>query len=233
MWIIIKEKIDKKFTEGEKNVAELIPIALRTIFFYALIILIFRMMGKREIGELSILDLVVYIMIAELAVAAIDDPNNKLFHVIIPMLLLMTIQIVFAYISLKSKHFRDVVEGKPILIINKGKIDEKEMKRQRYNFDDLLLQLREQNVRNIADVEFAILETSGKLTVFEKEKNQSSYTIPLIIDGEIQTKNLERIEKNSLWLRQELRKRGYRDVKKISFCSFQNGDFFIDIQDFR
>jgi uncharacterized membrane protein YcaP (DUF421 family) len=214
-------------------VAELIPIALRTLFFYALIILIFRMMGKREIGELSILDLVVYIMIAELAVAAIDDPNNQLFHVVMPMLLLMIIQIVFAFISLKSKHFRDVVEGKPTLIINKGKIDEKEMKKQRYNFDDLLLQLREQNVRNIADVEFAILETSGKLTVFEKEKNQSSYTIPLIIDGEIQTKNLERIEKNPLWLRQELRKRGYRDVKKISFCSFQNGDFFIDVQDFR
>ncbi|MDF1506846.1 DUF421 domain-containing protein [Robertmurraya sp. DFI.2.37] len=213
--------------------AELIPIALRTLFFYALIILIFRMMGKREIGELSILDLVVYIMIAELAVAAIDDPNNQLFHVVMPMLLLMIIQIVFAFISLKSKHFRDVVEGKPTLIINKGKIDEKEMKKQRYNFDDLLLQLREQNVRNIADVEFAILETSGKLTVFEKEKNQSSYTIPLIIDGEIQTKNLERIEKNPLWLRQELRKRGYRDVKKISFCSFQNGDFFIDVQDFR
>lgn len=191
------------------------------------------MMGKREIGELSILDLVVYIMIAELAVAAIDDPNNQLFHVVMPMLLLMIIQIVFAFISLKSKHFRDVVEGKPTLIINKGKIDEKEMKKQRYNFDDLLLQLREQNVRNIADVEFAILETSGKLTVFEKEKNQSSYTIPLIIDGEIQTKNLERIEKNPLWLRQELRKRGYRDVKKISFCSFQNGDFFIDVQDFR
>ncbi|MGG0716350.1 DUF421 domain-containing protein [Robertmurraya massiliosenegalensis] len=210
--------------------ADLFQIALRTLFFYALIILIFRMMGKREIGELSILDLVVYIMIAELAVAAIDSPKDNLLFVVTPMILLMTIQIVFAYISLKSKSFRDVVEGKPTLIINKGKIDEKEMKKQRYNFDDLLLQLREQNVRNIADVEFAILETSGKLTVFEKEQNEGSYTIPLIIDGEIQEKNLERIDKNMLWIRQELRKRGYRDIKKISFCSYQNGEFFIDLK---
>ncbi|WP_019154652.1 DUF421 domain-containing protein [Robertmurraya massiliosenegalensis] len=210
--------------------AELFQIALRTLFFYALIILIFRMMGKREIGELSILDLVVYIMIAELAVAAIDESQANLLHVVIPMLLLMTVQIVFAYISLKSKSFRDVVEGKPTLIINKGKIDEKEMKKQRYNFDDLLLQLREQNVRNIADVEFAILETSGKLTVFEKEQNEGSYTIPLIIDGEIQEDNLDRIDKTMLWLRQELKKRGYRDVKNISFCSYQNGEFFIDLK---
>ncbi len=188
------------------------------------------MMGKREIGELSILDLVVYIMIAELAVAAIDESQANLLHVVIPMLLLMTVQIVFAYISLKSKSFRDVVEGKPTLIINKGKIDEKEMKKQRYNFDDLLLQLREQNVRNIADVEFAILETSGKLTVFEKEQNEGSYTIPLIIDGEIQEDNLDRIDKTMLWLRQELKKRGYRDVKNISFCSYQNGEFFIDLK---
>lgn len=212
---------------------EVFTIILRTLFFYALIILIFRAMGKREIGELSILDLVVYIMIAELAVVAIEDMNKNLFNAFLPMVVLMTVQIVLALISLKSKSFRDVVEGKPIVIINKGKIDEREMRKQRYNFDDLLLQLREQNVRNIADVEFAILETSGKLTVFEKDKQNGGITIPLIIDGAIQDKNLERIEKTQLWLRQELRKRGYKDTKNISFCSFQNGEFFIDMNDTR
>lgn len=210
---------------------ETLIVVLRTIFFYVLIILIFRIMGKREIGELSILDLVVYILIAEIAALGIETPPGNLLHSVIPMLLLMTIQITMALLSLKSKKFRDIVEGKPAILINKGKIDEKEMKKQRYNFDDLLLQLREQNIRNIADVEFAILETSGKLSVFEKDKKEGSITIPLIIDGVIQEKNVDRIGKNNLWLRQQLRNRGYKEIKDISFCSFQNGKLFIDLKD--
>lgn len=210
---------------------EILIIILRTLFLYALIIVIFRAMGKREIGELSILDLVVYIMIAEMAVISIESPKESLFRSVLPMLVLMVIQITFALISLKSKKFRDVVEGKPIVIINDGKIDEEEMRKQRYNFDDLLMQLRQQNVRNIADVEFAILETSGKLTVFQKDKKTGGITIPLVVDGEIQEKNLERIEKTQLWFRQELRKLGYKDVKNISFCSYQDGKFFIDLKD--
>lgn len=210
--------------------SEILQVVLRTLFLYALIIVIFRLMGKREIGELSILDLVVYILIAEMAAMAIELPLGNLLKTVIPMILLMIIQILMAFFSLKSKKFRDIVEGKPVIIINKGKIDETEMKKQRYNFDDLLLQLREKNIRNIADVEFAILETSGKLSVFEKDKNEGGITIPLIIDGEVQEKNLERIEKNNLWLRQQLRERGYKEVKDISFCSFQNGKFFIDLK---
>lgn len=210
---------------------EYLVIIFRTLFLYALIIVIFRAMGKREIGELSILDLVVYIMIAEMAVISIESPKDSLFSSVLPMLVLMVIQITFALFSLRSKRFRDVVEGKPIVIINDGKIDEEEMRKQRYNFDDLLMQLRQQNVRNIADVEFAILETSGKLTVFQKDKKVGGITIPLIIDGEIQEKNLERIEKTQLWFRQELRKLGYKDVKNISFCSYQDGKFFIDLKD--
>jgi len=206
-------------------------ILARTLFLYALIILIFRAMGKREIGELSILDLVVYIMIAEMAVTAIEQPQKILIHSVIPMLFLMTIQISLAMVSLKSKKFRDIVEGKPVVIINDGKIDEDQMKKQRYNFDDLLLQLREKNIRNIADVEFAILETSGKLSVFEKDEKTSGITIPLIIDGVIQEKNLERIGKNRDWLERRLQKRGLTEYNDISFCSFQDGKFFIDFND--
>lgn len=210
---------------------DLFIIMVRTLFLYLLIIIIFRLMGKREIGELSILDLVVYIMIAEMAVLAIEDPRTKLLHSIVPMLLLMVIQICLALLSLKNKKFRDIVEGKPVVIINKGKIDEKEMRRQRYNFDDLLLQLREKDIRHISEVEFAILETSGKLSVFEKEKNTRGLTIPLIIDGEIQTKNLERVEKSEAWLLDELQSRGYTESKDISFCSFQDDKLFVDLKD--
>jgi uncharacterized membrane protein YcaP (DUF421 family) len=211
-------------------------ILFRTIVLYILILIIFRVMGKREIGELSILDLVVFIMIAESAVIAIEDTKAPLSHTIIPMLLLMFIQILFAVISLKSKRFRDFVDGRPTIIINKGKIDEQAMRKQRYNFDDLLMQLREKDIRRISDVEFAILEASGKLSVFEKEKKpnqpkEGDITVPLIIDGVINEDNLTRMDKTNLWLRQELKKLGYQDIKKISFCSFENGKFFIDIMD--
>jgi uncharacterized membrane protein YcaP (DUF421 family) len=212
--------------------AEYFNIILRTIILYVLVLLIFRAMGKREIGELSILDLVVFIMIGELAVVAIDNQREPVMHSVFPMILLMIIQITFSLLSLKSKKFRDLIEGKPIIIINRGKIDEKEMRRQRYNFDDLLMQLRENNVRNIADVEFAILEPSGKLSVYEKENEKSGdITIPLIMDGTVQDVNLERINKTNLWLRQELKKKGYTNFKNISFCSYHNGSFYIDEKD--
>lgn len=218
-----------------QEVAEYLTIVLRTIIFYILILVIFRMMGKREIGELSILDLVVFIMIGELAVVAIERPNVRIFHAILPMVLLMVIQIMMAVISLKSKKFRNFVDGKPSIIINRGKIDETAMRNQRYNFDDLMTQLREKDIRSIADVEFAILESSGSLSVIEKEKNNNDepgdITIPLILDGSIEEENLQRINKTNLWLRQELKKRGFRDIKKISFCSYENGEFFIDMQD--
>ena len=115
----------------------------------------------------------------------------------------MIIQIIMARLSLKSKKFRDIVDGSPTIIINKGQIDEKAMRKQRYNFDDLLQQLREKDVRNIADVEFAILEPSGKLSVFEKENNKmdGEITLPLIIDGTIQKDHLHRINKTEDWLR--------------------------------
>ncbi|WP_059171258.1 DUF421 domain-containing protein [Bacillus sp. FJAT-27445] len=211
-------------------------ILFRTILLYLLIIVTFRLMGKREVGELSVIDLVVTIMLAEIASMAIENTNDHLIHTLIPIIAIVTLQIVFAFISLKSKRFRDLIDGRPSIIINKGTIDEKTMKKQRYNFDDLLVQLREKNIRNISDVEFAILEPSGKLSVFKKEppgkkkKNapEGDITMPLIIDGIIQEENLKRINKTSFWLRQELKKQGAPEIRKISFCSYDRGDLYID-----
>jgi uncharacterized membrane protein YcaP (DUF421 family) len=206
-----------------------IAIVARTLFLYVLIVIIFRLMGKREIGELSILDLVVFIMIAEMAVQAIETPEDPLIHTILPMVILMSIQILLAFVSLKSQKFREIMDGKPAVIINQGKIDEKEMKKQRYNFDDLLIQLRDKNVKNVSDVEFAILEPSGKLSVLEKDKKTLEW--PLVLDGRIQEENLSKINKTNLWLRQQLRELGYKDLTQISYCSFTNGTFFIDLKD--
>ncbi|MCA1031884.1 DUF421 domain-containing protein [Bacillus timonensis] len=217
---------------------EIAIIITRTFVLYFIILVIFRLMGKREIGELSILDLVVFIMIAELAVVGIEDAKDPLFHTVLPMVILMIIQIGLAYISFKNKKIRNLLDGKPTVVINKGEIDEAAMKHQRYNLDDLLMQLREKDIKNVADVEFAILEPSGKLSVLQKDKNKKNKDkpetshLPLIMDGVIQEENLYKIGKTNLWLRQQLRKLGYKEIKNITFCSFsKNGSFHIDLND--
>lgn len=205
-------------------------ILVRTLFMYAAIIVIFRIMGKREIGELSILDLVVFIMIAEMAVISIESPQDPIMHTMFPMMILLAIQISMALLSLKSRKFREMLDGKPTVIINNGEIDENAMHKQRYNFTDLMTQLREKNVKNVADVEFAILEPSGKLSVFEKGREKATLNLPLIEDGFINEEHLKLIDKTNLWLRQELRRLGYPDIKDISFCSYDNKTFHIDLK---
>lgn len=205
-------------------------ILLRTIILYVVIIITFRLMGKREIGELGIVDLVVFIMIAEMAAIAIENYNESFSQYLIPIFLLVILQVIFSFISLKSRKFRKLVDGEPSMIIKRGKIDEKEMKRQRYNFDDLMMQLREKDIRNIKDVEYAILEPTGKLSVFKYE-NETGFTIPLILEGKIQNDKLRELNLSEEWLYNELAKKNIIDINKISFCSYQNGELYIDFID--
>ncbi|UCZ54355.1 DUF421 domain-containing protein [Bacillus shivajii] len=217
---------------------ELGTVITRTVVIYLIILLVFRIMGKREIGELSIVDFVISIMIAELAVLAIENTNVSMGRQVLPIIVLMVIQISLAYISLKSRRLRKMIDGKPSVLITKGEIDEREMKKQRYNFDDLMTQLRQNNVKYVSDVEFAILEPSGELSVIKKEEGENEeksppfLPLPLILDGKVVEDHLKEINKTPLWLRQQLRKLGYRDIKKISYCAL-NGDrqFFIDLKD--
>jgi len=213
---------------------ELLIMVARTVLLYVVVLIIFRVMGKREIGELSILDLVVFIMIAEMAVMAIENPKDPLLYSILPMLTLLIIQIGLAIWSLKSNRMRNFIDGKPSIIIENGKINEHEMKRQRYNFNDLLVQLRDKNIKNVADVEFAILESSGRLSVFEKDQQSGetgNLNLPFIIDGIIQEEHLLHEHKTTEWLRTELAKLGYSNLDKISYCSYDKGKFFIDLVD--
>lgn len=131
-------------------------------------------MGKREIGKLSIFDLVISIMIAEIGVFVLEDIMRPISDGIVPMVTLVIIQLSIAYISLKSRKIRLLFEGKPSILVSDGKLHRGEMKKQRYNLDDLLQQLRGQNIKNIADVEFAILENSGQLTVIPKSKSETN-----------------------------------------------------------
>ncbi|PGC04789.1 DUF421 domain-containing protein [Bacillus toyonensis] len=216
---------------------EWVSIIGRTMLLYIIILIIFRLMGKREIGELSVLDLVVFIMLGEMAVVAIENTDKSLWHQLVPMTFLMCIQIILSVISLRFQRFRHLIEGEPAILINAGKIDEKKMRKQRYNIDDLMMQLREQGVGDVRDVEYAILEPSGKLSVFQKQQSKKSkndtpiFTLPLIIDGEIQSNHLQMIEHTDEWLIEKLKNLGYNDITHILYCSFQNGQFFVDLKE--
>ncbi|MGN7453243.1 DUF421 domain-containing protein [Paenibacillus pasadenensis] len=148
-------------------------LLLRTVLIYFVVFLIMRLMGKREIGKMSVFDLVISFMIAEIAVLVIEDTERPLLDGIVPMVILMAVQVGIAYIGMKNRRIRLLFDGKPSVIIADGKLDPEEMKKQRYNLDDLLQQLRENQIARVADVEFAILETSGKLSVIPKEQEES------------------------------------------------------------
>lgn len=170
---------------------------LKTSILYIFIIFVYRIMGKKEVGELSIVDLIVTILIAELAALTIEDSKSSILVSIVPIIVLVVFQMVFSYISLKNVKIRNFVEGKPTTIIKNGKIVFSAMSKLRYSLDDLIMQLREQSVKSIEEVDYAVLENDGKLSIFQ---NCSEYPMPVIIDGIIDYDVLEAIKKDDKWL---------------------------------
>ena len=204
-----------------------IIVLYRTFLFYAIIVVIYRFMGKREVGQLGIVDLIVSILIAELAAISIDNRNESVFLSILPIFLLASIQILLSYISLKSKKIRDVFDGNPSIIIENGKLNFKEMIKQRYNMDDLLTQLRENHIRSIEEVDFAVLETSGNLSVFVKKSNYfGNYPLPLILDGVVDYSILKKIKKDEEWLHRTLKLENV-ELDNVFYAFYRNNKLYI------
>lgn len=204
---------------------DILIVLFRTLLFYVIITVVYRFMGKREVGELSIMDLIVSILIAELAAISIDKYKSNLLITIIPICVLVLVQIVIAKISLKNPNVREKIEGVPSVIVNRGKINFKEMLKQRYNLDDLLTQLREKGIRSIDEVDYAILETSGKLSVFEKGNNKN-YPLPVILDGEIDYETLAQIKKDEQWLDKVLKERNLV-LDNVFYAFYKDKNLFI------
>lgn len=202
-------------------------ILLKTLFFYFAIVIFYRFMGKREVGELGIIDLIVSVLIAELAAISIEKYDSSVFLMLLPIVVLVILQIVLAKVSLKSDKIRTMLDGDASVIIDNGKVNFKEMIKQRYNLEDLLTQLRARNVKSIEEVEYAILETSGKLSVFTKDANNSGpYPLALILDGKIQKMTLKKIRRNEKWLNELL------DSKKVKlddvfYAFYKDNQLFI------
>ena len=203
---------------------DILIVLYRTILFYFVIAIVCRFMGKREIGELSIMDLIVSILIAELAAMAIDKYKSNVFISLVPICALVFIQIITAKISLKSPDVREKIEGEPSIIINRGKVNFEEMLNQRYNLDDLLTQLREKSIKSLEEVDYAILETSGKLSVFLKDKDHS-YPLPVILDGKVDKETLVQIGKDEEWLNKKLKDNNVT-AKQVFYAFYKNKHLF-------
>ena len=195
---------------------EIFTIFIRTLFFYFFIFIIYRIMGKREVGQLGIIDLIVSILIAELVVISIENYDKSVFISLVPILTLTILQLVLAYLTLKKPKIRSFLDGNPSVIIKNGKLNYKEMMRQKYNLDDLLIQMREKGYRSIEEVEYAILENNGTLSIFNKKKETTPLPLPLILDSAIQSDTLKQLKKTEKWVYDILEKKNITIDKVLS-----------------
>lgn len=191
----------------------------RAIILYLIVLIVMRLMGKREIGQLQPFELAISIMIADLASIPMTEIGIPIFNGIIPILGLLVMHLIISVVNLKSLRAREIICGKPNILIYRGKINEKALKKERFTINELQERLRGNNVVNLGDVEYAILETSGEVTVIQKPEKRN--TIPedfnikpdyegipydLVIDGKIMNQNLKIIGKNYEWLKKEVKK---------------------------
>ena len=190
---------------------------IRTIFLYIIVLIVMRLMGKREIGQLQPFELAISIMIADLATIPMTEIGIPIFNGIVPILGLLLMHLVISVINIKSISLRKFICGKPSILIYRGKIDEKVLKKERFTINELQERLRRNNIFNLGDVEYAILETSGEVTVIQKPEKRGTtpedfHIVPeyegipydLVIDGKVMYKNLKQLGKNEKWLEKQL-----------------------------
>ena len=191
----------------------------RSIVLYIIVLIVMRLMGKREIGQLQPFELAIAIMIADLASIPMTEIGIPISNGIVPILGLLLMHLIISVINLKSVKAREIICGKPSILIYRGRIDEKVLRKERFTVNELQERLRSSNVVNISDVEYAILETSGQVTVIQKPNKRN--TIPedfnimpeyegipydLVVDGKIMEDNLQKLGKDYNWLRKEVNK---------------------------
>jgi uncharacterized membrane protein YcaP (DUF421 family) len=192
---------------------------LRAIILYIIVLVVMRLMGKREIGQLQPFELAISIMIADLASIPMTETGIPITNGIIPILGLLVMHLTISLLNLKSIRFRQIICGKPSILIYRGKINEQALKRERFTINELEERLRGNNVYNIGDVEYAVLETSGQVTTILKPNKRTTTPedfnimpdyegIPydLVIDGIVMNDNLKAIGKDYNWLKKEVGK---------------------------
>lgn len=159
---------------------------IRTVILYAVIILMMKLMGKKQLGELQPSELVTTILISNIATLSIEDPTVPMLIGIVPILMIVCIDVLMSVIMLKSPRFRRLVTGSPRVIISDGKIDRNELERLRYTIDDVLEAMREQGIFDVTEVRYAIVETTGKINFFKMSDGESDPPCVVVKDGMIE-----------------------------------------------
>ena len=213
---------------------------VRTVIVFLLLIVSIRIMGKRQLGELEPLELVVAVLISNLASQPLQDTGTPLIYGVVPVLTLLACQLVISAISVKSSRFRRVVSGKPSILIDNGVIVQSEMKKCRLSVDELYVELRINGITDISQVRHAILETDGTLSVLPyaefspatpKVMNLSApdngLPVTLISEGRKMNDNLRLMGKDEKWLDAQLRKRGAKRIKDVYLLTLDgSGNIF-------
>lgn len=208
----------------EEEMKDLGIIIFRTVVGFILLTISMKIMGKREIGQLSVFDFLIVLSIADIMIIGIENFNDSIWNFIVPMALIVLFQKIIAITTLRFTKLRDKIDGKENIIIRKGKIQLDQMEKEKYNMNDLYTQLRAKNIRSIDEVEYAILETNGNLSVFTFEENKDHiFPLPLIISGEVQQENLAMIQKTEKWLQTELELQDIYSIKEVYGASYEDG----------
>ena len=219
----------------------------RTAILYLTAVVIIRIMGKRQIGQLQPFELVITIIIAELVVIPMQDKDVPLLEGLVPALTLLFLQYLVSLVLMKSEGARAVVCGIPSVLVHNGRIVESELRRLRYNLSDLLEQLRVKGLPDVSDVEFAVLETNGELSVIPKSQKRpvqpqdlqldttyEGLPLPLIIDGKIKAGSLRKASLDQQWLQTEIQKQGIKRPKEVLYASLStDGTLFIQPRESR
>jgi len=214
---------------------------LRTVILYLLVFGTLRLTGKRQVSDLQPFDLVMTLLVADLVSDPISDNSIPLLHGVVPICTLFLLQWLLTFVSMKSERARQVLCGSPLVVIEKGRIQEKIMWEARYTLSDLLEELRDKNVFDISDVEYAILETNGHINVLLCEQQQQptrkdlalpkGIDVPaavLITDGRIHDGTLKEIDRSLKWLQTQLAKQGIQSAKEVFFASLNGeGELFV------
>lgn len=192
-------------------------IFIRTILIYILLLAVMRISGKRQIGEIQISELVTTFLLSDIASYPLTNPGIPILNAVIPIFTIIPLEIIFSFLTTKCSRLKKLLDGKPSIVILHGKIQKKEMERLRLSMDDLLCELRLKSISSVADVDYAILEQNGQISVFPKNETPLSHAV--IIDGTVNTQLLKQIGKNRHWLREILKSENIQEYEDIFLLS--------------
>lgn len=212
---------------------------IRTIILYILVLIVMRFMGKREIGQLQPFELAISIMIADLATIPMAETGIPISSGVVPILGLLVMHLTISVINLKSIKMREIICGKPAILIYRGRIQEKTMKKEKFTINELEERLRGYNVTNIGDIEYAILETSGQISILQKPNKRNAIpedfgimpeyegiAYDLVIDGKVMKENLEKLDKDYNWLLKQVEPFGIKPEEALIATIDGKGNFF-------